>query len=1846
MHSLHPNGPASEPVLPTHQQLQQQFQQDPVLGVIQQNLPTAFSEASSQEQGDYRRALLVSKSARLQLKKLLKPLKGLTEFALPLLRNALDTRFGAGFDPQTDTLFHPTLRSNGATGSATQLTLLEAALHNFERKEAVTGGFLSSAAIYRGTEDRHAKNIRPELFADACRHLNLGRKYQDHLDSVLEPKSEPGDAPDAARQNARAVFMLNDQADMELYARAAFLRNVIGEQALKAILAVTQQQSAPMYDGYPLMLEHLSILDVEIPRVVLIKPRATWTFTQVPIVLYIPQDPVHPFKEYSSMTELENDLRARLMNTSYQTFFAQFIGERKRAEFFARLNKHLFTLTPVDGSRFTQGLWHRTPDHSADLRLETDVIDGHLFKRMYEQQISLIKDNARFLAVPTEDEDAKSRKERLQAWFEAGMNIANVASFFVPVLGQLMMVYASVELVSEVYHGLEDLSHGDLEEGLDHLTGAAANIAFMVALAKVAHGAGASAPPPINSNEFVGQVIPIKLNDGSTRLWKPDLAPFQSSVEIPADAKPDLNGIIDLDGKKYLTIEDRTYEVRHRRDLNKWQLQHPDPKHRFSPVLEHNEAGAFRHEGESLEQWSQDKLFKRLGRPVSGLSDIAAEQILAVTGTDESLLRQLHQSNAIAPGQLGDTIKRFQLDSTLDSFVAQPGGSRGQQFEQLYRASEVSSDPAARLLCRDFPTLPVSVAEELVATSLAAQTQDMLAAGRVPMQLGEAAAWQVGQTRLNRAMEGFYLKSVINPDTETLSLSLLEQLPGWSDQVLLEVREGTVRGKLLSSVGNLEAKELKVLVKSAGQYQAFDADGNTLNSLPSEGNNLCDSILHALPDHARRSLGFPHVAQAADLNAALAKLAVGDREQASRLLGQRVKAMRFNAPQRLKEGRLGYGLSGRGRLPGFVLDDHLLDKIGLLELRDTSAQAVLADMRRAGLTSADINARLDVLIDERQVLREVLDRWTLASAAIPGMNEVRTAGRTRIADAILGHWQAASFAPAGGEPIALRLEAVVIADFPAELPEFFYAQVESLQLHNTALQAGPPLFMEGNGIEGVSQLDAFFGRFTHLTSLQISRPTPVRFRFPEFYDLPRIVAARLPHLRTLSLTDQGLGITARVLEYLSELRELEVLDLSGNNLSLYDMVPGRVNLRVRRLVMDRGDLERWPEWLTALVPEHIGEVSLVGNRIGYIPDPILNNRIESSSSTFISLGGNRLSRSDIIEARLREAGSGRAFRFDMGEWVELQQHIQGLLSEQAELETAIRDWVEASSSSVPLSDEALQVRRQLGVSLVDHWRSTVAGRVSRPILIESVPLSAFPQRLPDTFYRSVRGLLLRGVTADADQLSQFLGRFQELRSLDMAGHVIPLNAPPHVLATLPKLTELGLVDQGMLIDQAAMEFLSSIETLRHLDLSGNRLGAIVTSPAMGRHWESITLDNVGLTQWPTWLDEFLPGGIDALSLCRNQLTELPEEILRNRRNDSAHTEISLEGNPLSHETMTSAHRSEYGNRRSFSFYMDLPDDIRAMPPERAWSSSESALDSDSDSDYDSPVHQHGPTDARGGGPEGVENWLDGSPEQVAAHQAVWSQIEAAGDAPRLLALIGRLQETADYIRAREALRSRVWHVLEAAAQDPQLRSLLNAMAEEAIASRTCGDGVRLEFNQMEVQVFTRDSLRNIPDSERGPTLYRLMRRFYRLDEVDRLARVNCGSRDEAEVRLAYRLRLSDSLDLPLPPSRMLYRTAAALTPAELAAVQSEVLASEGSEGFLTNALNRDFWVEWLRETYSAEFAELAETFKTERIRLEDEFPELDDTYLERIKALDEQQKAQEQQLIKQLTHREGMKYDD
>ena len=136
-------------------------------------------------------------------------------------------------------------------------------------------------------------------------------------------------------------------------------------------------------------------------------------------------------------------------------------------------------------------------------------------------------------------------------------------------------------------------------------------------------------------------------------------------------------------------------------------------------------------------------------------------------------------------------------------------------------------------------------------------------------------------TRLNKALAGLQLESMASSDSQRLALHSLEKLPGWPKNLRLEVRQGDCAGKLLDSIGSETAEQVKYLVKDgyqhhqANQFQAFDQQENSLNSVPKEGDNFFSSVMHALPDDVRTQLGMPNVAQGAKLQKTLSHLCHG-----------------------------------------------------------------------------------------------------------------------------------------------------------------------------------------------------------------------------------------------------------------------------------------------------------------------------------------------------------------------------------------------------------------------------------------------------------------------------------------------------------------------------------------------------------------------------------------------------------------------------------------------------------------------------------------------------------------------------------------------------------------------------------------------------------------------------------------------------------------------------------------------------------------------------------------------------------------------------------------------------------
>ena len=236
--------------------------------------------------------------------------------------------------------------------------------------------------------------------------------------------------------------------------------------------------------------------------------------------------------------------------------------------------------------------------------------------------------------------------------------------------------------------------------------------------------------------------------------------------------------------------------------------------------------------------------------------------------------------------------------------------------------------------------------------------------------------------------------------------------------------------------------------KDGNHYETRDADDQHLHGL----DDLYSSVLHALPDAERNQLGFAHTGQGQAL-AALIQDNPLHRQHLAPLLNMQAIKPGSRSPMRLADGRLGYPLSGDGKVDWHMTDESLLDKIRMLELEDAFPEDILGRLRHAGWDNRTIDARLNNLLGEQMLLRASLDAWAYETVAMPPMSQAYIDSRARINDAIWNHWRLNNLPETGRTLEPLRLQQVSLSDFPRHLPDFVFNRVTALHLEN--ISVGP-----------------------------------------------------------------------------------------------------------------------------------------------------------------------------------------------------------------------------------------------------------------------------------------------------------------------------------------------------------------------------------------------------------------------------------------------------------------------------------------------------------------------------------------------------------------------------------------------------------------------------------------------------------------------------------------------------------------------------------------------------------------------------------------------------------------------
>lgn len=410
------------------------------------------------------------------------------------------------------------------------------------------------------------------------------------------------------------------------------------------------------------------------------------------------------------------------------------------------------------------------------------------------------------------------------------------------------------------------------------------------------------------------------------------------------------------------------------------------------------------------------------------------------------------------------------------------------------------------------------------------------------------------------------------------------------------------------------------------------------------------------------------------------------------------------------------------------------------------------------------------------------------------------------------------------------------------------------------------------------------------------------------------------------------------------------------------------------------------------------------------------------------------------------------------------------------------------------------------------------------------------------------------------------------------------------VARLPELESLWLQGNALVLTPTAMQALADMSSLDYLDLSDNPLGSALDLSRL-RSVGALNLRNCQLSTWPSGLTALMnqePLWLRWVQLEENPISDVPE--LQSLRFFTTEPQIER---PLS-LTFTSLNPHAVARLNAVGITFDY-----------------------------------------------LQILADGAD---AAAQSRLAQLRTDPSMTRMLQLLARLSETADYRLAPASLATRAWDVIDAAHGSLAIRAELAAVAERP---ENCGDQVILLFADLEQQLwYARAADPSLDGAQRQAELLATSRSLFRLDQLNRLARADVRARatardvsedeiEEVEVFLAYRVGLAERLELRHQPHAMLFDAVEPVSAAQLDAAATQVLAAETPEALLDWHMTQDYWLQYLRRQYPARLDAALSPFVARREALAAQA--WDEAYDERLVALQVEEAAAQTEVLRELT---------
>lgn len=733
--------------------------------------PPWFSRASSAQQQALQERFNDNFVSQSRLDKTMSSLPDAESFAEPLLRKALKDQFGVEADVNKTLIclrralevsdFQIEINSF----EVLKLSLLQAALHNFEASECEPGAFHRGSGFVvetstPGTFEVATLDVSVTQFLTLCRQLDIGAQYQTRVEAFFQTTDAQTDT------TLTEQFVASQKAAMRAAAELALLKNDIEPDDYTMILSVIDDEIHPRVGNRPVWFRDLSLMKRRMTGCVVFSISEKYRYTS-DFIVYIPHDPEHPLKRYTSeqmREEFKRQFTARDAlpasdsgPTTHQRFFSQFVAYTDRPYYFGQ-----FTRKAADPATDPlHSLWMKVaqyvPPLSAVVRIKElppepagkrEPVDdpylnpfgivregvagiwsanSDLWAYLYEQNRKKVIADARSHAVPTADVDARVRAEKLNHLLEIGLLGLNMVSMFVPVLGEVMLTVMASQLLYESFEGAIEWSEGDRTAAKAHLVDVAENLALIAVMAGAGKGLaklGAVKPEPV-----VERLEPVKRADGKVRLWKPDLSAYESHFRLDRDSVPDGAGQHRVNGKAFIRQGGKVYETVFDPALKKWRIKHPVDDQAWQPILEHNGLGAWRHTLERPRTWDRLTLLRRMGPVTEAFTDEQLLDIAEACGVEDNALRKMHMDHFAPPPELAHAMRLFEGEPGIGATL----------LEKLQRACPGLSNAAARRVVLD------ANAEEL---SRLRKTR------RIPLKMLEEARWYVQQGRQAPAFTG------------------------------------------------------------------------------------------------------------------------------------------------------------------------------------------------------------------------------------------------------------------------------------------------------------------------------------------------------------------------------------------------------------------------------------------------------------------------------------------------------------------------------------------------------------------------------------------------------------------------------------------------------------------------------------------------------------------------------------------------------------------------------------------------------------------------------------------------------------------------------------------------------------------------------------------------------------------------------------------------------------------------------------------------------------------------------------------------------------------------------------